>query len=36
VEVVEAHEHIVDFDEVFVRVIERHRSRRDPVAMEAA
>jgi ABC-2 type transport system ATP-binding protein len=36
VEVVEAHEHIVDFDEVFVRVIERHRNDRDLQAREAA
>jgi ABC-2 type transport system ATP-binding protein len=36
VEVVEAQEYIVDFDEVFVRVIERHRNRREGAVGEAA
>jgi hypothetical protein len=34
--VVEVKEHVVDYDEAFVRVIERHRATRDTTVGEAS
>lgn len=36
VQVVAADEHVVDYDEAFVRIVERHRSAQQPVREEAA